>query len=107
MSERRASVPSTVEGDTPSPRGDVAFDCLVKTRVSSFISEPSTIQPFGGGSTLAWSVLVPTGCEVVVSLNGRVVNSTGRQSVAPASTTQYILTASQRGTRRVLASTTV
>jgi hypothetical protein len=35
------------------------------------------------------------------------VNSTGRQSVAPASTTQYILTASHQGTRRVLATTSV
>src|SRR3954462_1522927 len=98
MSDSPTSVPSPVEGDTLSAIGDVAFDCLIKTRVSSFIAEPSTIQPFGGGSTLAWSVLVPAGCEVVISLNGRVVNNTGRQSVAPASTTRYILTASQRGT---------
>src|SRR5947207_1636917 len=103
MPDSPASVPSTVEGDATTPMGDVALDCLVQTRVSSFIAEPSTIQPFGGGSTLAWSVLVPAGCEVVVSLNGRVVNNTGRQSVAPASTTRYILTASLRGTGRVLA----
>jgi hypothetical protein len=107
MSNPSAAVPSTIEGDATSPIGEDALDCLATTRASSFIAEPSTIQPFGGGSTLAWSVLVPVGCDVVVSLNGRVVNSTGRQSVAPASTTQYILTASQRGTRRVLASTTV
>src|SRR3954454_22438555 len=102
MPRRSTSLPSTIEGDVTGPVSEDALDCLAKTRASSFIAEPSTIQPFGGGSTLAWSVLVPAGCEVVVSLNGRVVNSTGRQSVAPASTTQYILSASQRGTRRVL-----
>lgn len=93
--------------DPTDPIDEETIECLGDVTVTSFSAQPSTISPFSGGATLRWNVTVPSGCGAGLSLNGRSVGRSGTQTVQPAVTTRYTLTAGARGANRVLGSVTV
>jgi len=84
------------------PIDEHALECLRLTRINSFTANPSTLQPFGGGTTISWSVNVPPGCGLRITLNGQPVAASGTQQVQPAATTSYTLAARVRQATRVL-----
>jgi hypothetical protein len=92
---------------TPVPIDEHAIECLDHTRVTSFTANPSTLQPFGGGATLRWSVTVLQGCGVTITLNGQPVGKSGTLEVQPAVTTRYTLGARIHQATRVLNSVVV
>ena len=91
----------------PDPEDDDILLCLSKVTVTSFTATPSSVPPFGGPSTLKWSVTVPPGCAVGLKLNGKAVGRSGSLEVQPTTTTTYSLVAAVRGLTRVLKSVSV
>lgn len=72
------------------------LDVLSEVVLNSFTATPSTIAPFGGGSTLRWNVTVPRASGVQIRLNGVTVTASGSRAVSPGVTTRYTLTAHRR-----------
>jgi len=85
---------------------DDDVEVLGDVDLNSFTASPATIAPFGGGSTLRWSVSLPQ-LGVQVRLNGRTVTASGSQAVHPSVSTRYTLTAHHRGASRQLGAVTV
>lgn len=81
-----------IDDDFPVPDPDDIV-CLGGTEVTSFSATPRAVEPFGPPVTLRWSVSVPSGCNVGLTLNGRPVGRNGSQQVQPAVTTRYTLAA--------------
>jgi hypothetical protein len=94
----------------PDPDPEIDPDsarCLGGVAVNSFSASPTTVPPFGGGSTLKWTVTVPSDCRVGVMINGRPVPRSGTLPVQPAVTTRYTLSAAAGGLVRTLRSVEV
>lgn len=89
------------------PIDEHAVECIARTRITSFAADPSDLKPFGGGTTLRWSVAVPPNCGVRITLNGQPVAASGTQQAQPAVTTRYTLAARARQATRVLDSVVV
>jgi hypothetical protein len=87
---------------------DRAIECLAEVELESFTATPSTIEPFGGAATLAWSVRRPSSCAgLALRLNGVSVPPSGSRQVQPSVTTAFHLEAAMFGLRRALGTRTV
>ena len=87
---------------------DRALDCLAEVELESFTATPSTIEPFGGAATLAWSARRPSSCAgLTFRLNGVSVPPSGSRQVQPSVTTTFRLEATMFGLRRALGTVAV
>jgi hypothetical protein len=84
-----------------------ALERLRRVRIQ-FSAAPTEIQPFGSGSTLAWTITPPDNSgSVTFRLNGSVITLKGAIGVRPPETTEYCIEGAVAGARMVLARTTV
>ena len=87
---------------------DRALECLAEVELESFTANPTTLEPFGGAATLAWSAQRPSGCAgLAFRLNGVSVPPSGSRQVQPSVTTAFRLEAAMFTLRRTLGTVTV
>ncbi len=96
-----------VGGPDDDPEIEIAVQCLADTRVLRFTANPTVVEPFSQ-TTLSWSVAVPPGCPIALSIAGQRVARAGTLAVTPIHVnSRFGLVASILGARATLASAAV
>ena len=80
----------TLSSGTPTVYVD---PCMPAPQVMSFSAQPATVM-LGQSTVLSWSVQVPSGCNYMLVLDGRIVSTEGSLAVQPDADSVYTLTLS-------------